>query len=231
MVTNRNNQIVSGTLPETYREVLNWKVTDKKSRLVIALALAVVGFLIFGLVFTGLAMVLGGLPPSGTFVIDLGSLIPLFVGVVVTLIVHELVHGLAMSLFGAKPRYGILWKGLMLYATSPGFAFSRNAYVLILMAPFVVISALVVLGLWLMPGMPWSLTVVTCGVVNASGAAGDLWMTLIALRYPALARIMDERDGLRVFLPQIQTTGLQAAPAPDPLNPPGSKRLRQRANP
>jgi hypothetical protein len=46
---------------------------------------------------------------------------------------------------------------------------------------------------------------VACGVVNASGAVGDLWMTLIALRYPARSRMMDERDGMRVFLPKSDT--------------------------
>jgi hypothetical protein len=56
-------------------------------------------------------------------------------------------------------------------------------------------------GIWLVPESPWTALFVICGAVNASGASGDLWMTQIALRYPNTARLMDERDGIRVFVP------------------------------
>ena len=41
-------------------------------------------------------------------------------GILLALGLHELTHGLVMQVFGAKPKYGILWKEMMLYATSPG---------------------------------------------------------------------------------------------------------------
>jgi len=31
---------------------------------------------------------------------------------------------------------------------------------------------------------------------------GDLWITTIVLRYPATAYVIDEKDGIRVFLPK-----------------------------
>ncbi len=194
-----------GSFADRYREVLYWKVTATTRRLLLAQLLAFAGFLISGVIFTSLAIGLGRLPLSGAFSIDLGLMSALLVGCVLTLIAHELTHGVAMQLSGAKPRYGILWKGLMLYATSPGFPFPRNTYVIILLAPFVLISAIVVVGLWLLPASLWTPVWVACGVFNASGAVGDLWMTLIALRYPARSRMMDERDGMRVFLPQSDT--------------------------
>jgi hypothetical protein len=121
---------------------------------------------------------------------------------VLTLVAHELIHGLVMRLAGAKPTYGVIWNGLMLYATSPGHAYPRNTYVAILLAPFVVISTLVLLGIVFLPTPTWLPVVMFCGVLNASGAIGDMWMTRIALRYPATAYIMDEKEGMRVFLPQ-----------------------------
>jgi hypothetical protein len=69
-----------------------------------------------------------------------------------------------------------------------------------------------VLGIWLAPGSSWTTLFVICGAVNASGAIGDLWMTRIALRYPSAARILDERDGMRVFVlhgPPSDRPGLQ----------------------
>jgi hypothetical protein len=192
---------VAGTLPVAYHEVLYWKVTAKPSRLIGVQALALVSFILFGLLFAGLAIGLGKLALSGTFALGLRESSALLIGIVLTLVAHELTHGLAMWLAGATPRYGIFWQGMMLYATSPGYAYQRNTYAAILLAPFALISALAVLGIGLLPGSPWTTLVVICGAVNASGAIGDLWMARIALRYPTTARIVDERDGMRVFVP------------------------------
>ncbi|NNJ13668.1 DUF3267 domain-containing protein [Chloroflexales bacterium ZM16-3] len=191
----------AGALPEAYHEVLYWRVTEKPNRLFFVQALALVSFVLFGLLFAILAISLGKLPLSGSFTIGLRESGALLIGVVLTLVAHELTHGLAMRLAGATPRYGIFWKGMMLYATSPGYAYQRTTYVTIMLAPFALISALAVLGIWLVPGSQWATLFVICGAVNASGAIGDLWMTRIALRYPTTARIMDERDGMRVFVP------------------------------
>lgn len=124
-----------------------------------------------------------------------------FIGTLLTFVLHELTHGLAMWMFGASPKYGIIWKGLMLYATSPGHAYHLNNYLAIALASFIFISALVVLGIWLLQGTLWVALLAICGIINASGAIGDLWMTMIVFRYPASAYVMDERDGIRVFLP------------------------------
>jgi hypothetical protein len=105
-----------------------------------------------------------------------------------------------MSLFGAKPSYGVLWKSFMFYATSPGFAFRRNQYRLIALAPFVFISFLAVAGMVWLQGTLWVALLAICATINASGAIGDLWMTGIVLRYKPEAYVMDERDGIRVFV-------------------------------
>lgn len=123
-------------------------------------------------------------------------------GILLTFVLHEWTHGLVMQMFGAKPKYGIIWKGLMLYATSPGYAYRRNNYVVIALVPFVFISVLVVLGIWILQGTAWVALLAICGVVNASGAVGDMWITMIVLRHAATAYVMDERDGIRVFLPK-----------------------------
>ena len=38
-------------------------------------------------------------------------------------------------------------------------------------------------------------------VVNFAGAVGDLWIAWIVFRYPEQVVVVDERDGMRVFLP------------------------------
>jgi Putative zincin peptidase len=90
----------------------------------------------------------------------------------------------------------------MFYATSPGYAYRRNDYVVTALAPFVFLSTLFVLGMWLLQGTLWVALLGICGVLNAAGAIGDMWISMIVLRYPATALVMDERDGMRVFLPR-----------------------------
>ena len=167
------------------------------------ITLQILGFLcliIFGVIFSRIAVSLGKLPLEGKY--GLGEIGLVIAGVVLTFILHELTHGLTMTMFGASPKYGIIWKGMMLYATSPGYAYHRNNYVVIILAPFVFISILVVLGMWLLQGTAWVALLGICGSVNASGAIGDMWMTMIVLRYAATAYVMNERDGMRVFLPK-----------------------------
>jgi hypothetical protein len=154
------------------------------------------------MIFSSMAFGLGKMPSEGNFRIGLGEMGLAIVGIVVTLVLHELTHGLVMQMFGASPKYGIIWKGLMLYATSPGYAYRRNNYVVIALAPFISISVLVVLGMWILQGTAWVALLAICGIVNASGAVGDMWITMIVLRYAATAYVMDERDGIRVFLPK-----------------------------
>ena len=191
----------SGSLPGDYQEVLSWKVTGERSRVITLNILGVVLFIIFGLIFSGLATSLGKLPSEGKY--GLSAIGLAFAGIVLTLILHEFTHGMAMRLFGARPRYGVIWKGLMFYATSPEFAYRRNSYIAIALAPFVVISFLVVLGMWLLQGTLWVALLAVCGTINASGAIGDLYMTMIVLRYASTARVIDERDGIRVYMRKV----------------------------
>jgi hypothetical protein len=198
-----NNQIpTSGLLPDDYQEVLSWKVTGKPIRVITLNVLGVLLFVIFGVIFSNLALSLGKLPLEGEFKFGLSEISLVFAGILLTFVLHELTHGLVMRMFGARPKYGIMWKGLMLYATSPGYAYHRNNYVVIALAPFVCISTLVVLGMWLLQGTSWVILLGICGIVNASGAIGDMWITMIVLRYATTAYVMDERDGIRVFLPK-----------------------------
>ena len=197
-----NDQIpTSGSLPGNYEQVLYWTVTGKPIRVITMNILGIFPFVIFGLIFSWLAFSLGKLP-LGEFRLGLSEIGSVLAGALLTFVLHELTHGLAMRMFGARPKYGIIWKGPMLYATSPGYAYRRNNYVVIALAPFVFLSTLFVLGMWLLQGTLWVALLGICGSLNAAGAIGDMWITMIVLRYATTALVMDERDGIRVFLPK-----------------------------
>jgi hypothetical protein len=188
----------SGSLPDDYQEVLYWTITGNPWRVILLQILAVPLCILAVIFFFGLAFRLGGLPSLLTF--GVGEIGIVIVAIVLAIILHELTHGIAMQVFGAQPRYGVLWKQGMFYATAPGYAFRRNEYVQIALAPLVVLSVLFTLGIWLLSGTFWVVVFVIAGVINASGAIGDLWITMIVLRYPVTAYVIDEKDGIRVFL-------------------------------
>jgi len=126
-----------------------------------------------------------------------------FIAVILTIVLHELTHGLALRGYGAQPKYGVMWNEMMFYATAAGHAFRRNAYIVIALAPLVGLSlvglALLMLAL---PGwLAW--IVVFCAALNFGSAIGDMWLVRVALSYPSTAYVVDEKDGLRVFIPGV----------------------------
>ena len=104
-----------------------------------------------------------------------------------------------MRLFGANPIFGLDWKLGAAYATAPGYLFTRNQFILVALMPLVVLTLFFLLVLVFVP-MNWRLVGVLALTFNVAGAAGDLWMTRVLLPFPASALVIDERDGLRVFV-------------------------------
>ncbi|NJM73444.1 MAG: DUF3267 domain-containing protein [Scytonema sp. RU_4_4] len=117
-----------------------------------------------------------------------------------TLIIHEFIHGMAFSAFGGSPRYGVGIKFFLpyAYATSPGNRFSRNAFLVIGLAPLVVIDLLCLVLLAIFPQATWLGWVV---VINTSGASGDLWMAMLLLHCPASIEVEDRRTGMAIYAP------------------------------
>ena len=201
MTNNKQPAPVSGALPDNYQEVLSWKVTEKPIRTILLNIAGIFLILIFGGLFFGIAKGLGKLTFENPFSFDISSSILMIAGCLLTLVLHELAHGLTMQIFGAKPKYGIIWKGLMFYATSPEYAYPRNKYITIALAPLISISILVILGMGLFHGPFWIFLLGIYGTLNASGAVADIWVTIIVLRYVNTAYVIDDQDGIRLFLP------------------------------
>jgi len=190
----------NGTIPLDYNEVLYWTIAQKARRIVavnlLALPLAFIfsaGVFVFVLLF--------GRPMEINIHASIQERIILLIGVILVIPLHELAHGVAMRVYGARPQYGISWKATMFYTTAPGYAFRRNQYLVAILAPLVSLSLLACCGIWLLAGSPAVLLLAICAVINGTGAIGDLWISAIILRYPAYAYVVDERNGMRVFLP------------------------------
>ena len=106
---------------------------------------------------------------------------------------------LEMSIYGGKPRYGagIAHYILPYLYTTTKTVFLRNQFIVIAIAPLVVIS---LVGIGLMAALQsiahW---IFIPFVVNASGAVGDLWVTRNVLRYPKHVLMEDKKSGLIIY--------------------------------
>ncbi len=143
---------------------------------------------------------LGGRDSYSLNLISTGGVVRLVLAALVALFgvpfVHEVIHGLAVLLVGQRPSFGL---GPGVAWTSFNAPVGRAAYLTIGLAPLVVISAAaILLGARYDALAGWMLF---AGIVNASGAAGDLWMTWVTLRQPRHARYLDLADGFAVYVP------------------------------
>lgn len=161
-------------------------------------SLSVVGTLlipVWAVVMFGLVAALGG-RSSYDVNFSLVTAVIAVCALIVVVFVHELVHGGMAALLRAKPSFGI----------GPGFAYttfldpmSKTQYLLVGLAPLVFITVVCISAAIISPGIAgW---MVFTAAVNASGAIGDLWMTVRILRSPARARFHDLADGFAVYAP------------------------------
>jgi len=185
-------------LPPNYREVHYMSVNEHGVLLwlnVLSLIpLVISGLLVFGALLVyheemGAPLVISVLPDD----------IPSLAGVALMLAVlplHEWIHGLVIQRCGHKPRYGV--KLFVLFATSDGALFRRDEFIRVAMAPLAVISTA---GALIMLFLPLGIArwIALAVIVNAAGAIGDLWMTMVALRYDRSSLIRDEEDSMRIF--------------------------------
>ncbi len=186
-------------LPSDYQQVYHLQLLEKGKYLLInllALIPLVISLIVMGL-WWGLVLRVRGSVPGG-----LGAdwpwwfwLIAIFVLIVV---IHEGLHGLAIRWAGHKPRFGMILSKGAFYATADGAYFWRNDFVVIALAPIVVMTLAGMLLVWLLPDTAGYY--VALGVVlNAANAIGDLWMTVVVLHFPALVLVQDEADSIRIF--------------------------------
>lgn len=125
------------------------------------------------------------------------ALLGVAVALVCVPVAHELLHGVAIFALGHRPRFGL---GAGFAYTTMDEPLSRPSYLLVTLTPLIVISALAIaLGALWNAGVGWLLF---AGIVNASGAVGDLWMSWRAARYPRGARYVDLADGFAVLAPE-----------------------------
>jgi hypothetical protein len=186
-----------------YREVYRWDMRVHRRTLI---NVSLLGLLVVPLVYVGFARLAHWISPQVRLSYGFEglqifwTLLAISSGMVLMIVLHEGTHGIFMILFGAKPQYGVDWEHGVAYATSYGHAFTRNQFIVVALAPVLVVSGLGLLPfIWPLPG-PIVTGLLTILAFNFVGAVGDVWMAWKCSQYPASARVVDERHGIKVFV-------------------------------
>lgn len=112
------------------------------------------------------------------------------------MVLHELVHGIAMKLCGTKRvKYG--YTGLYAFAGSEDY-YDKAAYIFIALAP-VVLWGVVLFVLMLTVPTSWFWVVYIVQISNLSGAAGDFFVTLRFSRFPKDILVRDSGVSMCVY--------------------------------
>lgn len=184
------------TLPEGYNKLYAVDLQkDKKTALLVNLLALIISLL--------LIVPMHFFVPITTL-FDMGNglrhyilrFLTIIVLIVVYMVLHELVHGVAMKLCGTeKVKYG--FNGIYAFAGSSDY-YSKKAYVCIALAP-IVLWGIVLAAINVFAPIDWFWVVYIIQVMNISGAAGDLFVTVRFSRFPKDILVQDHGVGMVVY--------------------------------
>ncbi len=184
-------------LPEGYRQIYDVDLKkDKKASLIVnLLAIVIMIILAVPMHFVVPIYSLFSMEDGITnYMIRFGLLL---VFIVLYLILHELVHGVAMKICGTeKIKYG--FTGLYAYAGSSDF-YDKKSYIFIALAPVVLWGIVIAIINLFVKDAPWFWVVYMLQITNLSGAAGDLFVSVRFSKLPDDILIQDYGVGMKVY--------------------------------
>lgn len=185
-----------GVLPEDYGEIYSLNLQkDKRTAIIVnLLALAIAAVMALSMNF--FVPVTSVFDMSGGIVRYFLRLAALIVLMVLYMILHELVHGIAMKLCGTKRvKYG--FTGLYAFAGSEDY-YDKKSYIFIALAPIILWGTVLAAVNFFVP-TEWFWIVYMIQLINISGAAGDLFAAVKFSRMPKDILIQDSGVSMRVF--------------------------------
>lgn len=185
-----------GVLPEDYGEIYSLNLQkDKRTAIIVnLLALAIAAVMAVSMNF--FVPVTSVFDMSGGIVRYFLRLTALIVLMVLYMVLHELVHGIAMKLCGTKRvKYG--FTGLYAFAGSEDY-YDKKSYIFIALAPIVLWGTVLAAVNFFVP-TEWFWIVYMIQLINISGAAGDLFAAVKFSCMPKNILIQDSGVSMRVF--------------------------------
>ncbi|MBR2907982.1 MAG: DUF3267 domain-containing protein [Clostridia bacterium] len=184
-------------LPDRYREIFSVDLQKDKKKAILVNSLGVLIMLAMGIPMSFFV------PFSTLFSMDEGLLAyfirwgVLMVALVGYVVLHELTHALIMRIFGAvKVRFG--FTGLYAFAGSEQDYFAKGAYILIALAPLVLLGVVILIVNFFVP-TSWFWVVYMIQIMNVSGASGDLYVAVKFLGMPKDILVKDTGVSMTVY--------------------------------
>lgn len=114
------------------------------------------------------------------------------------IVVHELIHGAFFKLFHPEGKVKFGFKNGMAYATSPNSFYTRGQFILICLAPFVLISS-ALMGYALF-SLNTSIPLIFLASCHAASCAGDFYWVFLISRQGGNIRVQDTEVGMSIYL-------------------------------
>jgi hypothetical protein len=120
------------------------------------------------------------------------------IGVLLALpVVHELVHGIFFLVFTyQRSKFG--FRGWYAFAAAPGWFIQRSQYLIVALAPFILLSVFGMILIAILPAAALAVTIFGV-IVNAASSVGDLWITLKLICERRPIAVEDQGDGVKFY--------------------------------
>ena len=152
---------------------------------------------ILSFILIALLTILGCLFVPFSELFTLGSIqwIIIFLGLLVYIVLHELVHGIFMWYYSEeKPFFG--FTGAYAYAGSHCY-YNKKQYIVIALAPIVLLGIVLLILNIIFKQYFWAIYFIQ--IMNISGAAGDLYVSYLFSKLPEDILIKDIGVSMDVF--------------------------------
>ncbi len=183
-------------LPEGYKDILSIDLQKDKKLFLLINILATVIIVVMAVPMHFLV------PITSLFDVSKGlkaytiRFVVLFVAMIAYIVLHELVHGITMKILGTKKiKYG--FTGLLAYAGSDDY-YDKKSYITIALAP-IVIWGVVLAIINIFVSSEWFWVVYFIQLLNVSGAAGDMYVTVKFAKLPKDILVRDYGVSMTVY--------------------------------
>lgn len=116
--------------------------------------------------------------------------------VLLLLVIHELIHGIFFKL-GTDEKVTYKFHGWAISASVKGIYFYKNHYLITGLAPFIIISALLIISMFIFPMHAFMLYIILA--IHTAGCIGDFYVVLKLLKYNKDTLIHDYGIGMLFY--------------------------------
>ncbi|BCA86126.1 transcriptional regulator [Enterococcus saigonensis] len=126
---------------------------------------------------------------SSPFPVELGAIVISFLAIIV---IHEGIHGIFFKIFNLKGKVKFGFKNGMAYATSPGTMYAKWEFFIISCAPFVILTAVLLI---IMDNWPYTWLRLLIAA-HGGACAGDFYWCYLLITTPKNLLVEDTEVGL-----------------------------------